>query len=281
MFIRNIGLILCLSFFTLSAMAWDATGHRIIAKIAYSRLTPEARAKIDALSEAFLAYGTPLSRFEYMAIEPDILKAEGDRSFASDHFINLPYSLEGTQPTEKMTDQNVVNAIKLAEKKAVNTQLSMKEQAQWLSYLVHFVGDAHQPLHCIVMYSKNFPIGDRGGVLYPIHYYRDKGLHELWDRGVDGFRLPHQHYPLSTEAVTQVAAAIVKQYPPSYFGSQLKDMAPHDWAMESYVDAKNFAYQVPMNTHPTKFYLKTNSQIARQRVALAGYRLAQVLNRIY
>lgn len=269
-----------LSCLTNAVFAWDATGHRLIAQIAYHRLQPMVRRKIDHISEVFRPLGTPLQRFEYMAVEPDLLRAQGDTTYAKYHFINTPYSMDGT-PGKPVGPENVVNGIELAEKNVLDQKLSLKQQGQWLSYLVHFVGDSHQPLHCVVMYSKQFPDGDAGGNLYPIHYRNITELHALWDRGVGGFRLPYHRYPLSTSAINRVAAGIVKQFPPTYFGEKLQDLKPHDWAMESYLDAKDFAYTTPMHAKPSAYYMQVGSKIARQRIALAGYRLATVLNKLY
>ena len=92
---------------SITTFAWDATGHKLVAKIAYARLTPSARANINEITEAFRTTGNPLARFEFMATEPDLLRAQGDKTYANYHFIDLPYSLDGT-PTSPAGDDNVV-----------------------------------------------------------------------------------------------------------------------------------------------------------------------------
>jgi S1/P1 nuclease len=55
-------------------------------------------------------------------------------------------------------------------------------------------------------------------------------------------------------------------------------MNPEDWALESFALSKNFVYSTPENQVPTDAYLARAKQISADRAALAGYRLAELIN---
>jgi hypothetical protein len=51
--------------------------------------------------------------------------------------------------------------------------------------LIHYVGDVHQPLHCVSRVNKDYPAGDRGGNSFPLPtHYSDKELHAVWDSAI-------------------------------------------------------------------------------------------------
>lgn len=69
------------------------------------------------------------------------------------------------------------------EVKNINQQF---EKSLLLRYLVHVLGDIHQPLHSSSLFSDRFPTGDQGGNLYKIHYKDNiEQLHKLFDSGAD------------------------------------------------------------------------------------------------
>ena len=96
-------------------------------------------------------------------------------------------------------------------------------------------------------------------------------LHAYWDRGAGLFR----GTPLSV-----LVARIQKAYPPRVFKSNLYDDNPFDWVDRGYQLAKDVAYQVQLNSEPNPQYVKMAQEIVKRRIALAGYRLANMLNAI-
>lgn len=266
--------------FSLNALAWDSTGHRLIAAIAYQQLTPAARQQIDALTKTLDPDYPALSRFYYAATWADQIRNQDINAFNSWHFINYPFSVDGT-PGQPPDPENVVWAINQSQQVLASTKASQYEKSIFLRFLLHFVGDVHQPLHCVQRYSKAFPNGDRSGNLVPINNRYAPNLHAYWDQGLGAFRLPHKRYPLSNKQITQLAAQLSATYPRQYFGARINDMQPADWAKESFQLAAQFVYNVPANRQLTQDYIQQGQKITAEQIVLAGYRLANALNQLY
>ncbi|MFN7097263.1 MAG: S1/P1 nuclease, partial [Gammaproteobacteria bacterium] len=83
------------------------------------------------------------------------------------------------------------------------------------------------------------------------------------------------------KTIRKLANQIEQAYPASYFGTQTEDLSPMDWAQESYLLDKTVVYHIKPNAQPTATYIAKGQVIAEQRIALAGYRLANVLNQIF
>lgn len=265
--------ILFLSVLLLPALAfsWGMDGHRVIATIAYRHLEPEVKAKIDAITlvedEAYPA----LSRFLYASVWPDFIAHKDDKRTQPWHFIDMP--INGTHPLDP---HNVVWAIQENTKTLENKALSLHVRNRALRFLVHFVGDVHQPLHCATRITSLMPDGDRGGNAFYIHTRVANNLHSYWDRGLGLLRFHGKR--LRARQVRQMAHDIELRYPPSLFKQGLKVTGPEKWARESYQLAKTFAYQV--DESPSLDYINKGQVIVKQRLALAGYRLAALLNRL-
>ena len=262
-------LVFCL-FFPIWVGAWNAAGHKLVAQIAYDQLTPAVQKKIDAqikiLGTVYPGYGD----FIDAAYWPDAIKKQGVTAFSNWHWIGLPYSFDGTRGYKPNYANNVVWAIGQAQQVLQSPNANAFTQAMFLAFLSHFVGDIHQPLHCLNLYSKGYPHSDQGGHYYLINTPRANNLHTFWDQGLGVFN----------SNTAALAKKIEAQYPPEYFAAQLKDSNPKDWAQESYQIARDFAYTTRENKTPNAAYIAQGQQIAKQRVALAGYRLAQILNQL-
>jgi len=90
-------LLLLLLFTSTLSQAWDATGHRLVAYIAYQHLRPAVKAQVDQLTES-LDKGFPaLTRFEYDAVWMDFIKGRDIREFDAWHYIDQGFSVEGGQ----------------------------------------------------------------------------------------------------------------------------------------------------------------------------------------
>lgn len=297
-------------FFTVflpNAFSWDATGHKIIAAIAYENLTPETKAKVDQLTCIFdksnynghcnESENAKLTRFMFDATWADLLRGENVPEFDDWHFIDNPKNSK--QP------KNVVWAINESKKVLTKWQYDIYEKAVFLRFLLHFAGDAHQPLHCINH-------GDKGGNLIPINSQYAENLHEYWDRGLGEFcskdfyqnqqyqnfrhyknnyyqnknnyyqnyQKRSQCHPLTKKELFKLANYIEYKYPKNYFGNKANDLNPKNWAIESYDTALNFAYNVYPNSKPSYQYEQEGRKIALERIALAGYRLANLLNNL-
>lgn len=258
--------------------AWNSNGHRVIAQIAYDQLTPTAKKQIDAIiAKKFHAHYAD-DRFLLAATWPDQIK-HSTSQYNAWHYINLPDVYDDITPPP-LNPQNAVWAIDQSEQILKDDHTPSKKAAQYLSFLIHFVGDIHQPLHSICRYSHIFPppAGDEGGNYYFIQAHYASNLHSLWDMGLGVF---HSAKPFSYYKVVWMAKQLEEQYPPSFFQQRLLIDSSEQWAKESFDLAKTAAYTTPKNDVPTTQYMTNGAQIASEQAALAGYRLANVLNQIF
>jgi hypothetical protein len=277
-------LLLSCSLFS-TAFAWDSTGHKVIAQIAYDNLTPEAKGQIEILIPVVGQYYN-LNNFVDAAPWADWLKGDSVYAFNNWHYIDQPISQGAcdkcAQPLPAPAPENVVWAIQQAQQVLATPnstkypQESNFEKSMFLLFLEHFVGDAHQPLHAVDMFSDTFPTGDQGGNLYKINSSVSTNLHGYWDQG--GGVFPES---MTDAQVQSLAASIEKAFPEGNFGNQVTDLNPSNWAQESMQIAQNIVYTIPENTAPTVQYTATAQTTAEQQAALAGYRLANILNQIF
>ena len=173
-----------------SAAAWNTKGHFTVAKLAWHQLTPEQRATSTAILKAhphyeeFLADEKPeevdldewvFSRASYW---PDWIRNHHAEEYSKPtwHYISAgfvpPYSK--FDPAElELPQPNVVTQItESIEKLRSGTEA---EKPIYLCWLLHLVGDIHQPLHNCSLLSETFPEGDRGGNESLVHRRRQAG----------------------------------------------------------------------------------------------------------
>jgi hypothetical protein len=141
-----------------------------------------------------------------------------------------------------------------------------------LVWLEHLVGDVHQPLHAVSRYSRDAANGDHGGGLVSLCDTPGcrLGLHGYWDGALGPNRTP-------AEALAD-AAALPKA--PDQLARISDDRV---WLQESATIARNTVYASPIGAnlgpfHLTPAYKDVAHQVARGRAALAGRRLAALLN---
>lgn len=271
-------IIIFLLILPLNVYAWDGMGHRIIAQIAYDNLTPAARNAANDLIDRLSDQYPQSSTFQTAAEWADFLRHDNVNAFDSWHYINYPYSIDGTA-TANIATENIVWATNQSIAVLQSNHATEFEKAIFFRFLLHFVGDAHQPLHCIMLYSKNFPQGDNGGNLYLITGEPQNNLHAFWDDGLGLFNNSAcENNTFKTGQVHCLAKLIEADYPPTYFANKTQDLNAKDWTIESYNLAKSFVYTIPENTSPTPAYIAQGQKIVAQQLALAGYRLANLLN---
>lgn len=299
--------ILLFPFFTLllsatPAHAWNSFGHMIVAAIAYDQLTPTVRSKTAALLNLNPQYsewidGVSASdrdkvAFLKAATWPDYIKhAAGytnDGESPSNpnvsqnsgyddrlmhrywHYIDLPFSPDGTALVQPVPPnaQTQIAAFRatLASHTASNALKSYD-----LVWLIHLVGDIHQPLHATSRFTKDEPKGDRGGnaVALCAKPCRNE-LHAFWDDVLGTSTDPEKaiRAPEKMPAVNQRTAAISDE---------------SQWIQESLKIAKSDVYTSPVGVGPGPYSLDTDyrtnaRRIAKERVAFAGARLAKLIN---
>ncbi|BBO24009.1 MAG TPA: S1/P1 nuclease [Fimbriimonadaceae bacterium] len=262
------------------AFAWHDSGHMAVAMIAYDGLTPQVKARVDAL----LKVGAlPRSAdFVTAACWADDAKSDKDREW---HYINY-FMDAGLNPLDRKPepDANAVWAVLTQSEVMVDPQRPQSERANALRYLLHLVGDLHQPLHATARISEQTPGGDRGGNDYrilppPGWDPAPRSLHFLWDMA--GMLYPYYDRPLSAvdrKAFQQRVEQTRKRYPESAFGASTDVLDPEAWAKESFELARKEVYNTPFQAVPSKTYLGSVRNVSERQIALAGYRLARLLN---
>lgn len=267
------------------AYAWGDLGHRVTALIAYRHLTPTARAKLDAL----LASDTDTLTapdFASRATWADKYRSS-HRATAAWHFVDIeidqpdlttacfgfpPPSVDQTASLGPAQDC-VVNKINefWAELHATSTPPAERRIA--LKFLIHFVGDLHQPLHASDHH-------DRGGNcvgLAPSPDGHDANLHTYWDTGAV------EALGGSADQIAAKLDAHIKRADVQAWSSG----TPRTWAMETFEVGRRDAYALP--SAPTcddhgSVTLSPAYQAAAQKDAAvqlekAGIRMAGLLNR--
>jgi S1/P1 nuclease len=285
--------------------AWNNHGHLLVAAAAYQRLTPTVRARVDALVKLnpfFKQWTTKIpagmsasdrsaALFAIAATWPDQIKSakgyvdDGDQPSGANaaqnvgysdklqhrywHFANQPFSVDHTTLPPTPTPNGIERITLFRTTLASSAADRLKSYD--LVWLLHLVGDMHQPLHASTRVSAAQPRGDRGGNLVALcaKPCTDE-LHAFWD-GV-----------LGTDEVLASVLAAAKALP-SPAPAAANDLDPTHWAANSLTLAESNVYVLPIGSGAGPFtitpsYTMAAKTLATNQIALAGARLAALLN---
>jgi hypothetical protein len=261
-------------FQSFNAFAWNAVGHRLIAQIAYDKMTPHARGVFNQYNQSMDKIYKPLT-FVNAAVWLDTLRYQDVNWFATMHYVDFPFSVDGS-PLPSTQEINALWAIAKATNLLSNKYAKDFDKGTALRVLLHVVGDIHQPLHATTRVSTQFPQGDRGGNLLVINGTRvAKNLHSYWDKGA-GLLVVKRRY--SQAQIEKRALDIERRWPCNI---ATVDSSPLQWAEESHTLAVNKVYKtLPANNLPDINYQRSAQKVTEQRIALAGCRLGALLNKI-
>lgn len=274
------------------SQGWGAGGHMMTAFIGFKRLNPTAKARAMEL------LAIKINPAAVTAKSPDFVNAahwaDDLRPFTAFdpfkelHFIDTPFATDGT-PLPEVPTPNIVTALE-ENVSVLKTSTDKNAQAQALRFIIHFVGDIHQPLHCATRVDSTHPEGDRGGNQVSIKVpgangkLKSTNLHSYWDDGIGSFPPTGANYkPPPLRLIPIAAAKATAGNPATAAGIHLDD--PFNfaaWADESTTLAKDVAYKGIRNgSRPNTVYRTRSLKAVRQRVAWGGYRLAALLNAIW
>jgi hypothetical protein len=299
--------VLCLLFVSAQkrAFAWHDTGHMIVAQIAYLRLTPAAKAKVDSLLVTpqgkrpliYLCAGyyspeTCEKTYDPVTIAVWMDDFRGDSlndPYAPWHYVDIPFFDGVPERAEAGPEaENALARINWAIGSLRHgTTGKDKTDAELVGFLFHLVGDVHQPLHAVARVTSAHPDGDQGGNLFKIQMPPEAhiaNLHAFWDAAGGAFGFASPKRPLDQagkDRMLALAEGIMKEYPADSM-PEWKDLDPHTWVMESYTLARTVAYaNIKEGEAPSKSYTDEAQKVSRKRLALAGYRLAGVINYLF
>jgi hypothetical protein len=295
-----------------SAKAWDSFGHMAVAYVAYQQMMPATRSRALQLLAHNPKYAewrnglppdTPgdekdLMVFMIASTWPDQIKRDptytadgarnGNRPEGSPdpirntgyddklmhkywHFVDTPFSRDGTA-LPSIPRPNVQTRI-AAFRHVLATSSDDDLKSYDLSWLLHLVGDVHQPLHCATRVSRTERGGDDGGNTEEVRTCKacaPETLHAFWDD------------VLGTSEDPQTVIAFAKTLPAADVATA-RILDETVWVAESFQDAEQHSYVGPIKAGDgpftlTRKYEANARRLAEKRVALAGARLANVLN---
>ncbi|UOG72929.1 S1/P1 nuclease [Hymenobacter tibetensis] len=238
--------------------AWGVDGHRAIGKIAENHLSRRTKKEIQKL------LGT--ETLPLVSTWPDEIRYYPEfKETAPWHYVNTASGLNHDQYVQQLKAQTEPNAYS-----ALITQLGIlkdskktqPERLAALKFVVHIVGDVHQPLHA-------GHAEDKGGNDIKLKYRgKDTNLHSLWDSGL-----------LDYQGLTYTE--IAGQYEHHLRGQQVKAWqkdAPEQWLWESYQASEKIYGDAPANGDVDYKYYPAHAELMKLRIEQAGVRLAAILN---
>jgi hypothetical protein len=296
-----LGFLFLASSLSAQVQAWNDFGHMTVAAVAWRHLRPVARARASALLRlnpdysrwvdgvapeqqdviAFLRASTWADAIKH---EPGYID-DGERPDGPDananigyedrrehrywHYVDVPFSPDGTRLPEIRTP-NAATRIAQFRQVLNDPTAAARLKSYDLVWLLHLVGDIHQPLHAVSRFTHELPEGDLGGnrIRLCAAPCRQE-LHYFWDAAL-GRGTPAQALALARELPTPATA-------------QLADVDVQDWLQESGRIARRVAYGLPIGPGAGPYpvnpaYREQARVVARNQVALAGGRLAILLN---
>jgi hypothetical protein len=247
--------------------SWGRQGHRIVAQIAASELSPLAEAQTASL------LGAP-ARVSLVDVSDWADRIRRSRRETGPwHYVDIEVTSQGYSHDRDCADDDcVVGQIDRDIAILRNRQLDRSVRAEALRFLVHFVGDLHQPLHCADDH-------DRGGNgIFVILGGHRTNMHAVWDRDVVG-ALNGRPEDVANSLAARITPA--EKYRWSH-GTVT------DWANESFWLARSEIYSryrasqnamEPIILPPD--YARREAPVAAGQLARAGVRLATILNRTF
>ena len=285
-----------------AAAAWSRPGHMVHGAIAYQDLRARdtlALRRVVTLLKAHPDYASkwlPLIAkqgmedhdamlFMLAARWPDDVRDDAELHHPTWHYTNFTFVPRGDTTRAPAnaggdvmieTDHNLAT---LRDPRATDAQKAIA-----LCWIFHLVGDVHQPLHAVALFSTRFPEGDRGGNLQwvrPTGFARAVNLHAFWDglvNGSDDVRgALNRATALRAARPRQAVTALVERLVPSAWAREESAPLAVRWA---YLDGSLAAGTSPETAAllPAT-YAADAKRVAEAQVTLAGYRLSALLAR--
>jgi len=252
-----------LSITSINAHAWSQNGHRIVAKIAENHLTETTLLAIKPLLEG--------NKLAEISTWPDEMRSHPTKFWQKEsgrwHYVNIsnasdfkPSTYQVSAESGKVTDAYAL--ILKATSILKSPTASIEDKRFYFKFLVHVVGDIHQPMH--VGHSE-----DRGGNRIKVKFFGENtNLHSLWD----GLLVKNQN--LSFTEFSQFIDTNDKKIIARYLRSQ-----PKDWILESFYIAEKL-YDIGDADYRYN-YVYEQTPVVKTRLTQGGIRLAGLLNAIF
>jgi hypothetical protein len=241
-----------------AATAYGPTGHRVIAELAERHLTPQARAAVtELLGSEFMAEA---------ANWPDEMRSDPDefwrRTSLPYHYVNLPDGVT-YEESEKNPAGDALTALAMFTKTLKDKSAPLAERQKALRFIIHIVGDLHQPLHA-------GRAEDRGGNRIDVVWFEEmSNLHKVWDEDLIDYKM------LSfTEWVRFLEPKITDAQK-----AQWQKAEPADWVREL-IAMRGEIYDVG-NAIFSYDYVYRYTPVIKMQLSKGGMRLAGYLNKLF
>ena len=241
---------------------WGPDGHRIVGDIASKYLTDQAKAAVkDLLGDRSLAD---------VSTWADEIRSDPTYDWAKPlHYVNAPRGEVRVHLDRDCPEGAcVIGAINKYAGVLRDANAPREQRIEALKFLVHFVGDVHQPLHA--SYGD-----DRGGNEVKVSWLGqpDWNLHRVWDFGLIEHRMAVDRVAMTQAIERTISDRRLKLW--------RRSMNPVEWANESMAITARLYQQLPRNGQLDARYQARNIPIVEERLAMAGVRLAALLNDVF
>lgn len=236
---------------------WGKTGHRTVGEIATYYISKKTRKAIEKILQ-----GESLA---YVSTYADDIKS--DKAYIKYnpwHYVNLPLDqeYENIMPSK---EGDVVQAIRYCISQLKNPKSDLDQQQFALKFLVHIVGDIHQPMHAGIK-------EDRGGNDIDVKWFGKKSnLHRVWDSDMIN------SYGMS---YTELAQNLIPIHESNYFETT-QSLDPISWVRESQAAASKIYATTPKGSQLGYAYSYQFFPMVQKRLYTAGVRLAALLDTIF
>ncbi len=252
---KNILVIAVLVIFSPNAFSWGKVGHRIVGEIAQRNLSKEALKGVkDLLGDE------DLSR---VATYSDEIRSNKKYDYTSPwHYVSIPTG-KTYFDQKRNKDGDVIEALFRFEETLRDPKASKEDKAFALKFMVHNMGDLHQPLHVGIA-------EDRGGNTVRLKWFKNEmNLHSIWDEAIVDFeQLSYTEYSTYLNHFTKIEKTDYNK------GTIL------DWAKESQ-DLRSVVYDTGGSESAGYEYHYKVKPTMELRLRQAGLRLAGLLNNIF
>ena len=247
------------------AGAWGRPAHRVVAELAQAQLRPGARAEA-----ARLLASEPEPTLAGVSAWADELRQEGGEAGKRSkrwHYVDFGGPDCEYVPARDCPDGDcVVAAINREFLRLSDRRRPDAERAEALKYLVHFVGDVHQPLHAS-------PVPDKGGLQFQVSWKGEgDNLHKVWD-----VRVLRGALAVSKLGEASYVRSLQAQSPLPADPTRRSDRPAVDWAQESCRVVRDGGVYPSSHVLGDDYALAHRAQMETQ-LRRAGSRLASVLN---
>ncbi|CAF3878881.1 unnamed protein product [Rotaria sp. Silwood1] len=267
-----------------SVFSWGRVGHNLIAHLAQSQLDSSTNNWIQNYIPRNLSGDlSAIASWADMTVDPNT-NSLGPKNWLWSRELHVAltpdWSCEYISSRDCLNNRCLEGALKNYSQRLIDNNYDYVQQQQALFFLVHFVGDAHQPLHA------GFK-GDVGGKNITGFFFdgiHTTDLHEIWDSGIINIHL-HRHFQLDINLYYQYLKSLM------FNQSLLINETYNDykkWIDESidyvckqvYFDDNNDKLDVSRNFILGEKYFNRNWPLIDQRLTQAGRRLASLLNQL-